>query len=704
MSDPYAAFASPVSGNEDPYAQIAAPVNSAPRGRKTPRLASAAIGAADVGLAGLADEIAARTEAAARAIKTGDMPTLASKALGVLTAPGRAIYQAVGVKDPTFTQDFSDDPREAARRQELRGVNAQAMADNPVSYLGGGLAGGLATAPLYGGASAPVARTLGQRAMAGASAGAVQGAAYGYGSGQGDQRMQSAVGGMALGGAVGGAVGAAAPVVSNAVRAAGRAADAFIPEPGTMTTSAMVGGLPRAGGGGGRSVPPRARDPVSEQLAKLAEREGVTPEQLDEMLKQAAADPRGRVMADLLGENAVTRAGTLAELPGRTKPLAQRTMEARTSGQLERLQRDVDAVAGGQSVAQSAEDIAAQFKQASETLYQPALARPINPAAVPRLEAIMRRLPPRVTERVATLIDDLARYDGVDPQSFTPAQRIHYIKMALDASIDGMKREGLDSVSLRGLTRLKRDFLTAIEGDEAAGIPAAIPGYKQARMTWGGISEAQDALETGQKVFAGTQGAAADAAPDMIAADVRNYSEAAKAMFEVGVRSAVRGLLQSADKGGASNVAAVFRSTARRNILRSALGRERADKLIAAMDEEIRLFKSAGEMTPGRNSQTFRRAADAADMMASEMPLNPRSAVDMFLGRITDPVRQGIRNRMGEALYTPADPYLPGYDPKQNEAILAAIRARLARQQAATATARATGRAAGGASGSGNNR
>jgi len=186
---------SPPAAQQTPQGAVGAP--------KTPQLASAAIGAADVGLAGFADELGARNEAIGGALARGDFSTAGAKALGYLTAPGRALYQAVGLN--TLAKDYSDDPREAARRQELRQISAAAAADNPLSYLAGGLAGGVAVAPAFGAAGAGAARagvfgnrvraaqalpsaparTALQRFAVGAAAGAPQGAAYGYGAGEG---------------------------------------------------------------------------------------------------------------------------------------------------------------------------------------------------------------------------------------------------------------------------------------------------------------------------------------------------------------------------------------------------------------------------------------------------------------------------------------------------------------------------------------
>jgi len=708
------------------------PAASAPGRRKTPQLASAAIGAADVGLAGFADEITARNEAIARAFTAGDYPTTAAKALGYLTAPGRALFKQAGLNN--LAKDYSDDPTEAARRQELRTINRQAAEDNPLSYLVGGLVGGVATAPAYSMAGAravraglfgngmreaqalapTVAKTAAQRFGAGAAAGAPQGALYGAGAGDEGNRGDSAFRNLMVGAGVGGGIGVAAPAVAkvgapllqagqDGIDAAGRFANSFIPRPGTMTTNAMVGGLPRSGGGGRARPPsvPRNYDPVAEQLAKLAERENLSADQISESLQQAAADPRGRVMADILGENAVVRAGTLAELPGKTKPLAKRMMEARSAGQLERLQAGIDRELMPTSFGQAQDDIAAQFDAASEELYQPVLSQPLAPQAAEALDAVTARLPPEIISMAEDSMQSVARMRGQPVLQRGEPRYYHNLYRALGGLIRNiernpgvMQKKVFTSDELGGMRFVKGRLMEALDN--------GLPGYRQAASVWRGVAEGEEALEAGQRVFSGTGGQMADAAPETLVRQLGQMSDGSRRMFEIGVRSSVRGMLQSADKDGAANIANALRSTAKRNMLRAAIGRERADRLIASMDEEIRLFQSASEMTPTRNAQTFRRGADAADMIASEMPLNPAQIANTALGYVTSPVRMGVRNRMGEALYTPADPAAPGYDPARADELVAAIRKRALRQQAATATARTTGRAAGGAGASQN--
>ena len=86
---------------------------------------------------------------------------------------------------------------------ETRNAYKAAQDANPMTYLGGQVAGGILPAIVSGGASAPA--SLGALALQGAKTGLMQGAAYGFGSGEGGvgNRLASAAGGAALGAGAG---------------------------------------------------------------------------------------------------------------------------------------------------------------------------------------------------------------------------------------------------------------------------------------------------------------------------------------------------------------------------------------------------------------------------------------------------------------------------------------------------------------------
>lgn len=688
--------------------QAAQPAPQGAQSARTPQWKSAAAGAADAATFGFADEIAARNEAIGKAVQSGDYGTAATKALGYLTAPGRALYGALGLN--SLAVDTSDDPQEAARRQEFRGAYQKAQQDNPWSYFGGQVGGGLAI-PLGAAAGLPQTATTAQRAYAGARAALPQATAYGYGSGQGDQREESAAVGAVVGPAIGATVGLAAPaltpITKRAAKVGGNALSAFedmmgigrAPQPNALNMT--VGPIIPASGGRRaptnlRSQPVRS-DPTMEQLALAAERAKKTPGAIQEELAAAAADPRGRVAADIIGPPAIRRAGTLAELPGETQTLAPERLKPRVTGQLERLQSDLDGVMPGARVVDTEAAIEEQFKAASKGLYEPALAQRVDTTKYNQAAGILTRLPMDVLRRAQKAMTTVVEGEGRLPAQLNETEFLHFMKVGLDDAIGQMKAEGLQGSQLRALMKLKKDYLSAVDN--------AIPGYQNARQVWAGTSELRDALQAGEEVFGGTGGTRADAAPDRIVADLAELSEAGKAAFEVGARSAIRGLLQSQDKQGGANVAAALRSTAKRNVIKAVLGPERANKFFAALDQEFKLYGDAQLMLPNTNSRTFGRTADAVDQLATEpgnfAKFNPKAIFNVLLQEGTSGIREGYRNKLGNALLTPVDNVSPDYNPATAEELVRLLSRRMAQRAAQERTASRFGGATGATAGSG---
>lgn len=133
---------------------------------------------------------------------------------GALRAAGDSMPVALGGSG--MNESMADAYRR--NRDAQRIANARAEAAHGGYYLGGSLAGGLATAPLMPGAG--TGRTLWQLAKTGAKVGAASGAAYGVGSSDADltSARLSDVGQVARDGAVGAGaglvLGGTAPVIA----------------------------------------------------------------------------------------------------------------------------------------------------------------------------------------------------------------------------------------------------------------------------------------------------------------------------------------------------------------------------------------------------------------------------------------------------------------------------------------------------------
>lgn len=109
--------------------------------------------------------------------------------------------------------DVYERERDDVRRQ-LHGAQDQ----HGGYYLGGQIAGGLATAPILPGAALGRGVSLGGRVLRGAGEGAAYGGVYGWNSGEGDfgQRLEGAGSGAGMGLVLGGTLGGATSVIANA--------------------------------------------------------------------------------------------------------------------------------------------------------------------------------------------------------------------------------------------------------------------------------------------------------------------------------------------------------------------------------------------------------------------------------------------------------------------------------------------------------
>ena len=108
------------------------------------------------------------------------------------------------------------------------------------------------------------------------------------------------------------------------------------------------------------------------------------------------------------------------------------------------------------------EDAAKQRAQAAGPIYQEAFKNTvgINPAAVPRAEAIMGRMP-RDVVREAMEIAKIEGLDLGDPRS--SFKGMHYLKLALDRKINAGPWEGVSGAKKNALLGLKEELVTALD-------------------------------------------------------------------------------------------------------------------------------------------------------------------------------------------------------------------------------------------------
>lgn len=506
-------------------------------------------------------------------------------------------------------------------------------------------------------------RALGAQSLLGAGTGAAFGAAYGAGSANENDRLQGALSGGAYGAALGAVGPAAFQLLGNAGRiayqnpvlrtatgaAAGGGVGYFTGEPGDREQNAlrgaafgagvgafsrpaltaarqafanplgyanqtsMAGVVPPPLGGSGGSAKPNVPKGVVSAVDRLLGRQRSDVESLARSIETARAEPMGRTLADLGGEQFLSKVDALAQLPGQTGPRAAALAEARVRDLPGQITGELQSRLGvSQSPTQALNSLADEYRLVSRELYEPLLRQPVAPQALARVEPILQRLPESVLNRANRVMDDLARIDGIEVSAMSGAQRLHYLKMALDDAIQGMERvEGLGAAQRAGLRRLKGEFLEAVEGDPARGIEPIIPGYREARMRWGGLKDAEEAIDLGRKALSQR--------PEEVREIMARMTPFERQHFQIAAADEmIRKVMRASGEVGHRNAANPLNSTELQNVVREIFDDAgEAEAFLRMLNERNQLARNATSWIG--NSATARRAAQAGDQFLAAM-------------------------------------------------------------------------------------
>jgi len=335
--------------------------------------------------------------------RTGQMVDTAAMAERMGPAQGANINFLQGAP---FVGEYADEALGAANEaisgtpaaigtEAVRQSREQFRESNPKTAMGAQIAGGIAGGLPIAAAAAPVASAaapaslagkVGAGILAGGATGAAEGAVSGYGAGTGDDRAKTAQQWGVLGGGVGGALGAGIPLVASGARA------------GMNAVRDQVSSAPSR-------IPGMSR-PASDRIIESLDADGIDLSRLrgpDAMISDMGPATRG-----LLDET-VNVSPTGAALAGRN--VSQRA--SRSAG---RLNEAFDQVLGGPEGQRAIQRALREANQPGvRQAYQEAYSTPIDYAANSgqRIEGILKRLPPRQTQRAMSAAQDMMRYDGL---------------------------------------------------------------------------------------------------------------------------------------------------------------------------------------------------------------------------------------------------------------------------------------------------
>lgn len=520
---------------------------------------------------------------------------------------GERGYRAYTDRSRGALQDFREDRPLAAAGLEGTGAAAPIIATMGQAAPA---SGGQAVARGFGG-------WANQSARAGAS-GSLYGSIYGAGAADEGDRVQGA----RQGALVGGAIGAATPTATNAAMAVfdrtirpawrGLVAQAErIPTP-TPNTVGMGAGNMFAGGRSGALQPPAQQPPpqvpnsAANTVDRLAGRRQMTAQQVDDALRGARENPQGEVLADVFGDPGVRTTRAIAQSPGQTGQVATERAFQRFHEAPDRIMTELNRRLGvGESRSDAIRALEREYAEASDLLYNPLWREPTTPQqraafdqrigpllddpilqdAMRRGEAIFER-EVRLGSAQGNIQDNLARY-------------LHYVKMGLDDAVGAARRDptGIQSTEMRGVMELRNRYVQAVD--------EIVPGYRDARSRWGGLREAEDALEEGAAFLR--------MRPDEIAGRMQELSPFAQHHARIGLATEIEtklGLRGSVN--GNRNVAEMLGSPEmQRRVAAAFESPQQAADFLDTLNRQNVLMRNAGQWNTG--SQTYSNALHGAD-------------------------------------------------------------------------------------------
>ena len=378
--------------------------------------------------------------------------------------------------------------RYAAGRDRSRLRLDSARNDNPLTTLGGELAGGITT----GVAALP--RTVGSTALGtagrGAGVGALEGGTYGAGNADGENVAESAL----LGATLGGGVGLAAQPVVQGVRAAGRA------------VAAPVAGAFNAATG-------RASQSNANAIAQRAvSRSGMTMDDIQRQAVEASQAGQPMVLADILGAPGQGALNGAARSPGAAQRELMDFLETRQAGAADRTRRALaDGLGAPDTAAQRTEALTAQ-RTADANINYPAARDGAGPVDVRGALGVIDSRLGQTADAAGTgfqgdsidgafsqfrnrLAADRVPGD-IDAMELSDFNRVLGVKQDLGDAIQSATRAGQNNRA-RELTALQRELDKALE--------ASSDGYRTANDTFARQSGDIEAVAQGTNAARSTR-------------------------------------------------------------------------------------------------------------------------------------------------------------------------------------------------------
>ena len=459
---------------------------------------------------------------------------------GLAYDPGESyseLYDSLQAKDKQKREDFQGRHPVASTGLEIAGGLASGV-------------GGLAKTGVSKGAHG-----ASKRASVGktAAVGAVEGGLYGAGAADSGEKIEGGTTG-ALAGAVLG------PIAGKVLNTGGK----------------VVG---RLGGGLVGYASKNADDQANQVIRKMAEAEGLTPDQA--VSKIEGLGDKGTIADVSDGMRTLSRAASDLN----PSSAAKRHLERRQLTQNRRLKRAVVRATGKDKgyLRDTLETIAIEKQKQSAPLYEEAFSQAIPDTA--ELKNIIKRLDNAGALRKAAREAKIAG-ESAEPESM---RMLHYAKQELDDQIGAAKKAGERS-KMRNRMKLKSELLEQMDQVEA---------YDRARNVFAGASQLEDAAKEGAD-FLKTN-------PDDLRALTKDMSDSERHMFQMG---AVRAFEDKIDTIGESHDATnrLFNRADMRERFKIAFG-EKYEEITKQVSKEAE-FSATRNRLGGSQTSTNEAAKD----------------------------------------------------------------------------------------------
>ncbi|TRD03796.1 hypothetical protein FJV76_14255 [Mesorhizobium sp. WSM4303] len=488
---------------------------------------------------------------------------------------------------------------------EIRGNQADAQRDNPKSYLGGQIGGGIAQGLVAGpGVLANAPTTLG-RALGGAVTGAGFGGLYGLGSGEDTEgRAIEGAKGAGLGALVGGAFPFVAKGASSAYSAIANALSGKAAASAAGTTPEvlrMLGNVLDSDG---------TRSPVGQaNMAKAG---------ADAML--ADAGPNAKAILDTAiqrgGPGAVAARDAIAARTGRASSAIADALD-NTLGSPEGVTAARTAIREGSAPARSAAykaayeapiDYSAEGGRAIEDIVKTRVPQ----SAIAEANALMRAEGNSSKQILAKVADD----GSVTFEKLPDVRQLDYITRGLNEVADQA-----DGAGKLGGTTAKGRAYSQLSQELRGHLKDLVPEYGKALETAADPIRRSKAVELGSKLFSSAT------TRDQVDEAVRGMTQAERDAVGQGVRSRlddamanVTRTVQDGDTPAREAIKALkdLSSRANREKLEAVVGKTKAGSLFSEVDRAAQSFDLRASVT--ENSKTFARQATAAKVSQMTEP------------------------------------------------------------------------------------